>query len=136
MREILFRGKREDNGEWVYGYLVKLPSAIMIGDYTRPWFIYVPPKDPEDNGGYYRVIPDTVGQFTGLTDKNGTKIFEGDICWIDKEDGRYEIIWDNQNAWFALVSYELYFDFDSFCLNEIRVIGNIYDNPEFLEVKE
>lgn len=136
MREILFRGQREDNGEWVYGYLVKLPSAIMIGDYFNPWYIYVPPKDPEDNGGYYRVIPGTVGQYTGWTDKNGVKIFDGDICEIDREGGRFEIIWDNPCARVALVSDELYFAFDQFHSNEISVIGNIHDNPELLEVNK
>lgn len=78
MREILFKAKRLDNGEWVEGYLIKYPSAIQVGD-CSPWYIQVPPVDPDDSGGRYNVDPSTVCQYTGLNDKNGKKIFEGDI---------------------------------------------------------
>lgn len=124
MREILFRGKRLDNDLWEEGSLI-FPLAHRQTD------------DPSigDFWSMVRVDPATVGQYTGLTDKNSVKIFEGDICEIDREYGTFEIIWDNRCTRFALVSDELYFDFDQFNSNEISVIGNIHDNPELLEVK-
>jgi len=81
MREILFRGKRVDNGEWAYGYLVKHPSAVQVGE-SSPWCIHVPPMDPDDSGRMCWVDPETIGQYTGIIDKHGEKIFEGDLLVI------------------------------------------------------
>lgn len=78
MREILFKAKRVDDCKWVQGYIVRHPSAVQIGE-SSPWYIHVPPIDPDDSGGVFNVNPETVCQYTGLTDKNGVKIFEGDI---------------------------------------------------------
>ena len=70
-RQILFRAKRSDNGEWVYGNLIDSDSIVgKIVEFDGEYFI------PEF---WYKVVPETVAQFTGLTDKNGTKIFDGDI---------------------------------------------------------
>ena len=124
-REILFRGKRVDNGEWVYGYLVKRPSACYIGVHN-PWSIIVPPNDPDDRGGEYWIDPETIGQYTGLTDKNGVKIFEGDILkWDEKEWGCpfFETVTWNYER-FGIRHRE----WKNFC----EVIGNIFDNPELL----
>lgn len=137
MREILFCGKRTDNGQWAEGFLVKHPSAVQIGD-CSPWYISVPPKDPEDNGGLWNVTAETVGQFTGLTDKNGKKIFEGDIVrYMNKET--MVVVWNNDSASFAIAYSAINFNYIATILSAhiyLEVIGNIHDNPELLEVTD
>lgn len=137
MRKIVFRGKRIENGEWVEGYLVKLPSAIQIGSDYSPWYIIVPPVDPDDDGGRYNVDPETVGQYTGLTDKNGKKIFEWDVVKTEKFNAPnklYIIKFDLLLGAFIGeddgTMYFTTFDGDS---DQFEVIGNIHDNPELLK---
>lgn len=139
MREILFRGKRIDNGEWVEGKGIDLNFNDA----------YILTKEYDSCSGYYmgevEVIPDTVGQFTGLTDKNLKKIFEGDIVSINEHEdcvnGVYAIAWDNENHCWKMTRDCLY-HFDYFSFSELNgfnesceVIGNIHDNPELLEDK-
>lgn len=126
MREILFQGKRVDNGEWVEG------CGIIA---TENWVsIFTVIDDLEDNSAdveEYEVIPETVGEYTGLPDKNGKKIFEGNIvkfddgtiCSIELINGVYRVV-DKQG--FCSFSVHNYYS----CL---EVIGSIHDNSELLK---
>lgn len=128
MREILFRGKGIDNGEWIEGnyqhfYLKSGELIIYISDWGK---------------AIEKVIPETVGQYTGLTDKNGVKVFEGDIVKATDKSVIYFV--EYKNGAFMLkqkgVDYHIYFNDlpeKYYCL---EIIGNIHDNPELLEVVE
>lgn len=135
MREILFRGKRVDNGEWVEGYYVCISKTchyILTGNpVIAPNNITVE---------YYRVIPETVGQYTGLTDNNGERIWEGDIVRCKQERGNEGICVVREfNGSFLvcpitgnLLEMTLY----SYWYNDydlVEIIGNETDNPELLK---
>lgn len=137
MREILFRGKRIDgkridNGEWVEGYYAAEPYTKNAYNYG---YILENEKDLCAKKAWH-VDSRTVGQFTGLTDKNGRKVFEGDICRMkaDRLKGYGAIIF--MGSAFVLCDkthkqtryYPLYPD------GQFTVVGNIHDNPEMLEV--
>lgn len=137
MLEILFRGKREDNGNWIQGSLF-----TRLGE---PFIIPLPIITSKS-----KVAPETVGQFTGLTDKNGKKIFEGDILTIARKmDGmgtyyspaieypvNVAVKWDMCAwMWETICKDKRYIHFpEAWCHLECEVIGNIHDNPELLEV--
>ena len=131
MREIIFRGKRTINGDWVYGGFVHGNERKSLRDSI---FVY----DSETQSfNDYEINPSTLGQYTGLTDKNGKRIFEGDIVKTDKfsePNKQYIIKYDLQfGAFIGQDRYNVYFvtfDGDS-C--DFEVIGNIHDNPELLE---
>ena len=136
MREILFRAKRIDNGEWVEGYLVRGNRTYIITLEAANYMVVS--LSCMASVQFVEVIPETVGQFTGLTDKNGTKIFEGDIVIshsrsVDENDGPAQIEWDEDTARFIIVWNTLLADFDNFYSHDLEVVGNIHDNPELLE---
>lgn len=123
MREILFRGKRTKNGEWVEG--------LLFHHCEKASSIY---SDKLDRAVW--VIPETVGQFTGLTDKNGKKIFEGDVVrYMNKET--MVVSYYSKCASFVIAYSAVNFVYSANLMHSniyLEVIGNIYDNPELLEV--
>ena len=119
MREILFRGKRIDNGEWTEGYFFK--------SWGRTFLLW---GMTGDSPNMIEVIPKTVGQYTGLTDKNGTKIFEGDR--VLSEYGTVGIVeWDNEECSFLV---NIGGDYQMLTDSEYVVTSNIHDNPELLYI--
>ena len=131
-RTIKFRGKRLDNDEWLYGSLAETHGAPFIGIPTNPDnLVYIM--------DWYIVDPDTVGQFTGLLDKNGREIYEGDI--ISLRDYIAEVRWNSN-----LSAFCIRFSFESELgikplgswidrRRRCNVIGNIHDHPELLNEK-
>lgn len=155
MREILFRGKRVDNGEWVEGDIHKNTEFSKA---------HIHPSGERVMN--FEIIPETVGQYTGLTDKNGRKIFEGDIFKFDDEVWEscytscgteydsfevenYGVVgFDEDMARFDFIKYKFnensveadlhenhIVDFSEF-VSELEVIGNIHDNPELIGGEE
>ncbi len=130
MREILFRGKRVDNGEWVEGSLIVLDDGeCRIATSCLQGY-----DDNLLDVCAYKVDPATVGQYTGLTDKNGKRIFEGDI--VEYEDEYGKIVYSVHEARFMIYFDTWCTDFDHIYGSEVEVIGNIHDNPELLEVQD
>lgn len=150
MREILFRGKEIDNGEWVDGFLFnsQLTRIFWATAFNKE-------KDTDETIFYCEgvdVIPETVGQYTGLKDKNGKKIFEGDIveekpvnsfdrttlpCMVDFKNGMFGMWVKKLNqkgkwikVWEALCTR---YEWDGELHTRLEVISNIHDNPELLE---
>ena len=141
MREIEFKAKRVDDGVWVYGSY----TAMREDDHnecfiTKPHKIYHRIWQWESGdwnmGGYanYEVIPETVCQWTGLLDKQGSKIFEGDILNISEGDPvevRYETIYASFGIWRKGWAFLHYFH-EAVEPEDCKIIGNIHDNPELL----
>lgn len=126
MREYLFRGKNKHANEWVEGSLF-VP--------TRGGDVCIMTQDAPFHAVCYDVIPDTVGQFTGLMDKNGERIFEGDVLEgndFDADDGYGVVEW-NDGA-FEINNHYVSATFrENYWSTDLEIIGNIHDNPELVE---
>lgn len=138
MREILFRGKRIDNGKWAYGYYFYdsfyNKAYITTGNYcTRT----SKEKPNQRIINAFEVDPNTVGRCTGKKDKNDNKIFEGDIVdFPDRSDSEsYGVVkYDTNETEFAIVYDSIYTGLGrQYHSRNIEVIGNIYDNPGLFE---
>lgn len=140
MREILFRGKRMDNGEWAEGFYNHIPCGRFGADEHMIQTVLENGKI----GMLYDIYPSTVGQYTGLKDKNGKRIFEGDIVaqnWYDhnepSDDSFGEVVFCEYDCSFSVMDIQ---KDDIIPLGrchayhwEAEVIGNIHDNSELLE---
>jgi len=116
MREIKFRGKDIVSKEWVYGDLLQYQDGCAIRSCKGHY--------------HYGVIPDTIGQYTGLKDKNGKEIYEGDIVYDLTDRLEYEVIWDEETLAFLLRACDGHI-MSFFAPNEYKeVVGNIYDDAK------
>lgn len=123
MREILFRGKRTENGEWVEGNLFipdlpNTPTQICIG--TNVIRIT------------YDIIPETVGEFTGLIDPHGERIFEGDVVMLIFESDKHKGKVVFYNGGFCVHTLDTYVSLQHCPAYKFELLGNIHDNPELL----
>ena len=151
MREILFRGKQTDNGEWIEG--AYSPFHLNFGEREEKPHIIIISDDEDIDGLWCEVIPETVGQYTGLTDKNGKRIFEGDIvrATIERAERCQSPRIENGVIGYdciGMIGLILYKDkngenvwsdfFNELSLSGLiedyyfEIIGNIHDNPELL----
>lgn len=128
MKENLFHGKQKDNGEWVEGCLLGNDVIVPKGQ-----SFYICHNILDSALTVYEVIPETVGQYTELPDKNGRPIFEGNIIRDTETSEVGKICFDTDTARFVIEFASFIVDFSDYNNGDVEVIGNIYDNPELIK---
>lgn len=150
MRQIKFRGKTKD-GRWLYGDILQLNNSFRIAPHDGNWHDFMPPKSALGTPSIkYEVIPETISQFTGLLDKDGKEIYEGDIVmwghlndgWSDETPHRKAIVKLFPDLHFLAFTKTEFgnphtFHYGSFAYKDthkyLEIIGNTFDNPELLK---
>ena len=144
MREILFRGKKVTDGEWTYGYYIQVED--FLDDKRHDLIFEIDSVAYPDNEivGSNEISPETLGQYTGLTDKNDTKIFEGDIVKVDDDFDTFgKMAGEIREVWFKDGGFRLKPKYASSIARgdrgywledgaDYEVIGNVWDNPELI----
>ena len=150
MREILFRGKRTDNNDWVYGSLVTMQDKCSYGDANIFSNLHIMEIEEMDMRCYsqgcevyidnslIQIYEETAGQYTGLTDKNGVKIFDGDVCKHHSSAYKNNLVstWVDSQSCFSFIDrcdFDQHFYLQDIDMKHVEVIGNIYDNPDLIK---
>lgn len=144
MREILFKAKRLENGEWVEGNLVQSEDVdddfkVIIIPLKESWMYTEEYSNDIGFEGWYKVDPTTLCQYTGLTDKNGKRIWENDIL-VEKHKGivtmKYRVVFDlEEGAWMLETKSGARYGIGAVNQRNFEVCGNVFDDSELLEVE-
>lgn len=139
MREILFKAKRKDNGEWVEGSLIITEGSVAYIIRSKSKAFIPKGKNIICSAECYEINIETLCQYTGLIDKNGEKIWENDIV-EERHRGvitmRYHVLWDfKETSWMFETKSSARYGIYAINQRKFEVVGNIFDNPDLLEVK-